>query len=63
MLLNVNVLIFICFNLLLIFSVDLSLAVTKREKFVGVVEVDDSLDHVVVVGGGAAGHTALETFR
>ena len=45
------------------FLTDLSLAVTKREKFVGVVEVDDSVDHVVVVGGGAAGHTALETFR
>ena len=45
------------------FFLDLSLAVTKREKFVGVVEVDDSVDHVVVVGGGAAGHTALETFR
>jgi NADPH-dependent 2,4-dienoyl-CoA reductase/sulfur reductase-like enzyme/nitrite reductase/ring-hydroxylating ferredoxin subunit len=50
-------------NLYLELPKDLSLAVTKREKFVGSRKVVDSEDHVVVVGGGAAGHTAVETFR
>jgi hypothetical protein len=40
-----------------------NLALKQREKFVGARKTDDKGLNVVIVGGGAAGHTAVETFR
>jgi len=41
---------------------DLDLSVTKKERFVGA-RLKEEDEHVVIVGAGAAAHTAIETMR
>eukprot|EP00088_Acartia_fossae_P019707 TRINITY_DN2151_c0_g1_i1.p1 TRINITY_DN2151_c0_g1~~TRINITY_DN2151_c0_g1_i1.p1 ORF type:complete len:538 (-),score=139.64 TRINITY_DN2151_c0_g1_i1:175-1788(-) len=50
-------------NLYLELPKDINLSTTKRERFLGARKVEKESEHVVIVGGGAAGHTAIETFR